>query len=175
MKRCIFILNAFILNCTCVSETFKKNHPDTPVFFQKVEDFIEESGPTPADFRKKHGKVPVVLFGSPCQSFSGANRDVDHNSEKDLYRKNLYLKLIDTMKVSDALIGLSENVEGIWRRPNVYFLKKSILDHLRAGYQVRVRLVRTEKSSFNWRATSWHALTLSFSLSNFLASLECIW
>lgn len=31
-----------------------------------------------------------------------------------------------------------------WRRPNVYFLKKIVLDHLCAGYQVRVRLHRAQ-------------------------------
>ena len=44
------------------------------------------------------------------------------------------------MKTTGALVGVFENVEGMWRRPNIYFLKKIVLDHLRAGYQVRVRL-----------------------------------
>jgi DNA (cytosine-5)-methyltransferase 1 len=123
-------------------ETFKKNHPETPVFCAKVEDFIEENGPTPAHFREKCGSVAVVLASPPCQSYSGSNRNVDHNSEKDLYRKGLSLKFFDAVRVSGALIGVFENVEGMWRRPNVYFLKKIVLDHIRAGYQVRVRLHR---------------------------------
>ena len=84
----------------------------------------------------------MVLCSPPCQSFSGSNRDVDHNSEKDLYRKGLSLKFFDAMETSGALIGVFENVEGMWRRPNIYFLKKIVLNHIRAGYQVRVRLHR---------------------------------
>lgn len=34
-------------------DTFKKNHPDTPVYHQKVEDFLDEYGPTPIQFREK--------------------------------------------------------------------------------------------------------------------------
>lgn len=122
------------------SDTFEKNNPETPVYCQKVEDFLEDSGPTPVEFRNKHGKVLAIVCSPPCQSFSTANRDVEHNSEEDLYRKNLSLKFFDAMEVSGALIGVFENVEGMWRRPNIYFLKKIVLDHIRAGYQVRVRL-----------------------------------
>jgi DNA (cytosine-5)-methyltransferase 1 len=121
-------------------QTFAKNNPETPVYCTKVEDFLEEHGPAPADFRKKHGRCDVILFSSPCQSFSGSNRDVDHNSEKDLYRKNLSLKFTETMQTTGALVGVLENVEGMWRRPNVYFLKRICLDLLRTGYHFRVRL-----------------------------------
>lgn len=44
------------------------------------------------------------------------------------------------MKTTGAQIGVFENVEGMWRKPNVYFLKKIVLNFLRANYQVRVRL-----------------------------------
>jgi site-specific DNA-cytosine methylase len=118
-------------------KTFEKNNPEAKVFCQKVEDFIEENGPTPADFCEKQGRVSLVICSPPCQSFSGCNRDVDHNGEKDLYRKNLSLKFYDAMRVTGALVGVFENVEGMWRRPNVYYLKKIVLDHIRAGYQVR--------------------------------------
>jgi len=79
-----------------------------------VEDFLDENGPTPKDFAKKYGNVPLLLCTPPCQSFSGSNRDVDHNSEKDLYRKNLSLKFFDAMQTSGALVGVFENVEGMW-------------------------------------------------------------
>ena len=121
-------------------DTFSQNNPDTPVHCMKVEDFIEESGPTPTDFQEKHGRCDVILYSSPCQSFSGSNRDVDHNSEKDLYRKGLSLQFVDAMKTTGALAGVLENVEGMWRRPNVYFLKKICWDLLRNGYQFRTRL-----------------------------------
>lgn len=124
------------------THTFAKNNPETPVFCQKVEDFLEENGPTPEIFKSKIGRTDVLTWCSPCQSFSGSNRDVDHNGEKDLYRKYLSTQFVDGMKVTGALIGVFENVEGIWRRPNVYFLKKMILEFLRAGYQARVRLHR---------------------------------
>jgi len=88
------------------------------------------------------GRCALVLCASPCQSFSGSNRNVDHNSEKDLYRKRLSFTLIDSVIGTGALVGVLENVEGMWRRPNVYFLKKIVLEFLRAGYQVRVRLHR---------------------------------
>lgn len=124
-------------------ETLRHNDTDgTKVYCQKVEDFLEESGPSPAHFRKRHGKTDVLVCTPPCQSFSGSNRDVDHNGKLDLYRKGLSLKFFDAMQLSGALIGVFENVEGIWRRPNVYFLKKIVLNHIRAGYQVRVRLHR---------------------------------
>lgn len=134
----LFVSHSFCLD----SKTLEKNHPGTKVYCEKVEDFIEASGPSAGDFRKKHGNMPFITCTPPCQSFSGSNRDVDHNSEEDLYRKNLSLKFFDAMQVSGALIGVFENVEGMWRRPNVYFLKKIVLDHIRAGYQVRVRLHR---------------------------------
>ena len=121
-------------------KTFSENNPDTPVHHMKVEDFLEESGPTADDFQKKHGRCHVILFSSPCQSFSGSNRDVDHNSEKDLYRKGLSLKFVPAMLTTGALAGVLENVEGMWRRPNVYFLKKICRDLLRNGFQFRTRL-----------------------------------
>lgn len=69
---------------------------------------------------------------------------MDHNSELGLYRKGLSLKYVDAVKTSGSLLGVFENVEGMWRRPNVYFLKKIVLDFLRAGFQVRVRLHRAK-------------------------------
>jgi len=113
-------------------DTFTKNNPETPVYHMKVEDFMEKHGPSTT--------CDAFLFSSPCQSFSGSNRDVDHNSEKDLYRKGLSLGFVDAMKVLDAKIGVLENVEGMWRRPNVYFLKKICVDLLRTGHHFRVRL-----------------------------------
>lgn len=122
-------------------KTFEKNNPETPVYCETVEDFLEKNGPKPADFRKNlQGSVECILWSSPCQSFSRLNRDVDHNGEKDLYRKRLSLKFVDAMQSTGALIGVLENVEGMWARPNVYFLKKIVLDLLRTGHQVRVRL-----------------------------------
>ncbi|CAB9523497.1 methyltransferase 1 [Seminavis robusta] len=123
-------------------ETLAKNNPETKVFCQKVEDFLEESGPTPVEFEKRHGKALASTCAPSCQSFSGINRDVDHNGEKDLYRKNLSLKFVDAMKRSGTLVSVFENVEGMWRRPNVYFLKKIVIDLIRLGYQARVRLYR---------------------------------
>lgn len=86
--------------------------------------------------------MEVIGYTPPCQSFSGSNRDVDHNSEKDLYRKNLSVQFVDAMKTSGAPVGIFENVEGMWRRPNIYFLKKIVFDLLVEGFQVRVRLHR---------------------------------
>jgi DNA (cytosine-5)-methyltransferase 1 len=123
-------------------KTFAKNNPETKVYCQKVEDFLEESGPSPVEFEEKHGRLAALFCSPPCQSFSGSNRDVDHNGELDLYRKGLSLKFVDAMKISGSLVGVFENVEGIWRRPNIYFLKKIVLDLIRADYQVRVRLYR---------------------------------
>jgi DNA (cytosine-5)-methyltransferase 1 len=127
--------------------TFKLNckDPDTKVYETKVESFLEEFGPTPTEFEKAHGKIDVCFASPPCQSFSGSNRDVDHNGEKDLYRKGLSLKFFDANQTSGALIGVFENVEGMWRRPNIYFLKKIVLDHLQAGWQVRVGLHRAHR------------------------------
>ncbi|KAL3924399.1 MAG: hypothetical protein SGILL_001075 [Bacillariaceae sp.] len=128
-------------------DTFKHNckDPYTKVYLQKVEDFLDEFGPTPTEFEEAHGKIDVLFASPPCQSFSGSNRDVDHNGEKDLYRKGLSLKFFDANQTSGALIGVFENVEGMWRRPNIYFLKKIVFDHLRAGWQVRVGLHRAHK------------------------------
>ena len=111
----------------CRSETFRKNNPETPVYCQKVEDFVEESGPTPADFRKRHGPVTALLCSPPCQSFSGSNRNVDHNSEKDLYRKGLSLQFVDAMVTSGALVGVFENVEGMVRMGSLLFVTAILL------------------------------------------------
>ena len=55
------------------------------------------------------GRVDLVLCSPPCQSFSGSNREVDHNGEADLYRKGLSLKFFDAMQVTGALVGMPIN------------------------------------------------------------------
>ena len=143
---------------------------------------MELTESTNSIFFFEDGSVDLVLCSPPCQSYSGSSRDVDHNSEEDLYRKDLSLKFFDAMQVTGALVGrvvhsvplldlfllhgrdgnhieedltsiyfmlllvgVFENVEGMWRRPNIYFFKKICMDHIRAGYQVRTRLLRAHK------------------------------
>jgi DNA (cytosine-5)-methyltransferase 1 len=115
------------------AKTFKKNNPDVPVYRGDVNDFIKEYDGS------KIGRVDVIHTSSPCQGFSKDNRDGGQNDEKC---NELSYAFVDLLRITGALVGVFENVTGMWDEDNIRYLRKLLIDTIALGYQVRVQKLR---------------------------------
>ena len=64
-------------------------------------------------FRDKHGKIPVIIGGPPCQSFSWAGRRLIDDP-----RNNLFLHYVRFVKIIQPEIFILENVPGLTSKKN---------------------------------------------------------
>lgn len=84
------------------AETFKKNHPETKVLNEDINDI---------DLAKIDIKAPFILFGGPpCQGFSLSNTKTRNNENKNNHLFNKYFEWVETLQPTWFLF---ENVEGI--------------------------------------------------------------
>jgi site-specific DNA-cytosine methylase len=114
--------------------TLKSNNPNVPVLQTCVKDFLR-------DYDRLHcllGRIDHIHFSSPCQDFSRANRY--QHSRRD--RADLTLLLLDFVKKTSCATAAFENVEGIFSRNNISYLKKLSMGLIRLGYQMRCSILR---------------------------------
>jgi len=135
-------VKAVELNDAAVN-TFQHNNPDVPVFHGDVNDFTRNMKEDP-EFRKNVGRVDAIHVSSPCQGFSGANRNGGQN---DHINNALSYTFVDWLKVTKALVGTFENVEGMWRKKGMPYLRKLLIGTMAEGYQVRLMVLRGESGS----------------------------
>lgn len=84
------------------AETFKKNHPETNVLNQDINDI---------DLNLLKLPSPFILFGGPpCQGFSLSNTKTRNNENSNNYLFNKYFEWVAQLRPSWFLF---ENVEGI--------------------------------------------------------------
>jgi DNA (cytosine-5)-methyltransferase 1 len=126
VKICIAIENN-----AYAAQTYMKNHKDTTVVIDNIENITE--------FNFDRKKETVVLFGGPpCQGYSYSNRKT-RNSQNP---KNwLFKEFIRCAKLIMPDWIVMENVPGLKRMDNGFFLK-SICDDLRdLGFTPNVKIL----------------------------------
>ena len=94
--------------------------------------------------RKKDQVVHLLHVSSPCQGFSGANRGAIDNKGNN----ELSLSFVEGLKKTGALVGVFENVTGIWKTTGIQYLRKIFLGLLENGYQFRTMILRGQLTLF---------------------------
>lgn len=117
--------------------TFKHNNPGVPVYHGDIQEFIRQMEDD--DFRTNMGRIDVIHTSSPCQGFSKANRNGGQNDDAN---NRLSYTFVDLLRLTDALVGTFENVEGMWTKKGMPYLRKILVDCIALGYQVRVKILR---------------------------------
>ena len=82
-----------------------------------------------------------IHTSSPCQGFSKANPPGGQNDDDN---NRLASTFPDLLRVTGALVGSFENVEGMWSKKGMPYLRKVLIDCIELGYQVRVKILRCE-------------------------------
>src|SRR3989344_1936250 len=82
-------------------------------------------------------KVDIVLGGFPCQDFSHAGKRKGFNSKRGL----LYQSMIDTIKKTNPLVFVAENVPGLLTMHECNAIKTIVKDFGNAGYNVSYKLL----------------------------------
>ena len=114
-------------------KTFKLNNPEVDVYEGDIRKFIEK-------FQKKaSGRIDFIHTSSPCQGFSKANRTGGKNDERN---NELSYTFVDLLRVTGALVGVFENVDGMWMRKNIHYLHKILVSCIDLGYQVKVQRLK---------------------------------
>jgi len=119
-------------------DTFELNNPGVPTYRGDVNKFIEKFETDP-DYRKSLGNIDAVHVSSPCQGFSKANRFGGQNDE---INNKLSYTFVHFLRISNAKIGVFENVEGMWSTKGMSYLRKLLVGCIGLGYQVRVQILR---------------------------------
>lgn len=121
-------------------KTFEYNNPGVPTWEGDVNKFIHKLDTDP-EYRKSFGRLDVIHASSPCQGFSKANRN-PVETEKDAINNKLSYSFVDLLRVTDALMGVFENVEGMWSTKGMPYLQKMLVDCIGMGYQVRIMILK---------------------------------
>jgi len=133
------------------------------VYNGDIRDFIKKADKD-LDLLKLARRADAIHISSPCQGFSGLNRTRDtgvYNDEKanngianeegegiaEDNRNQMLNKLSftfhDFLRISDARVGVFENVSAMWSAIGMPYLRKLALGCLQLGYQVRVHILHT--------------------------------
>ena len=119
-------------------KTFKHNNHGVPCFLGDIRDFLHKME-NEAAFRQSLGRIDAIHTSSPCQGFSKANRNGGQNDEAN---NELAYTFPHLLRVTGALVGAFENVEGMWTKKGMPYLRKVLVDCIELGYQVRVKILR---------------------------------
>jgi len=119
-------------------KTFQLNNPKVPVYADDVNKFIEKYEKDP-QYQKLVGHVDAVHASSPCQGFSKANRNGGQNDDRN---NELSYSFVNLLRITNAKVGVFENVEGMWTVKGMPYLRKLLVGCLGLGYQVRVQILR---------------------------------
>ena len=120
-------------NDSAASETYMKNHTETPFIEKDIENISEKEVLNLISNKKTH----VLVGGIPCQSFSMAgyrNRKGIDNSKDP--RHFLYKQFFRILDISNPDIAVIENVKGIISANNGTVLNAIIDSFLNRGYSV---------------------------------------
>lgn len=119
-------------------KTFKHNCPEVPTYEGDILEFIQKFESN-EEYRTSMGRVDAIHVSSPCQGFSKANRNGGQNDETN---NKLSYTFVDFLRMSGALVGVFENVEGVWSKKGMPYLKRLLIDCVKMGYQTRVQILR---------------------------------
>jgi len=119
-------------------DTLRSNHPHIKVYQGCIKQFVQNYA-----FLKSEigiGEVDHLHFSSPCQEFSNANRFKGSNTD----RADLSLLLIDLVRLTGCQTAVFENVEGIWTRMSIQYMKNICKDLIELGYQMKVTTLQSQ-------------------------------
>ena len=125
--------------CPKAVKTFEHNNPGVPTYCGDILEFIKTIEENEGA-RKALGRIDVVHVSSPCQGFSLLNPGTV-DPEVDRKRNELSYTLPTLLKLTGALVGVLENVMGMWVKGQAY-LRKILIDCIAMGYQVRVKVIQ---------------------------------
>lgn len=113
------------------AQTYMKNHKDTTVVIDSIENVTE--------FRFDKKSESVVLFGGPpCQGYSSSNRKTRNTQNPKNW---LFKEFIRCTKLIMPDWIVMENVPGLKRMDNGFFLKKICDDLVELGYTTNVKIL----------------------------------
>ena len=116
-------------------QTFRYNNPESADAVESIDvnEFLKV-------YKVKNGRqVHLLHASSPCQGFSRANRLGGKQDDKN---NELALTFTKGLKKTNALMGVFENVEGMWSRKGIFYLRKILMDLVEMNYQFRVMILR---------------------------------
>ncbi len=117
-------------------ETIKKNHKNTSTICGDIRKI------NPKDCKKlvtTKSKNIVITAGVPCQGFSRSNRKQHDDDERNFYFTEL-LKFVEEFNPSAVIV---ENVSGIAKAKEGYFLKTISNEISKLGYKVHTNLINS--------------------------------
>lgn len=126
------VAKAVELDAQCI-ETYTGAHSNSSVYGGDVNDFLAKYAKNKG-YRDSVGTFHHVHASSPCQGFSGANRNGGQN---DKANNDLSLCFVDAVRIFSPLTATFENVMGMWRRGHINYLRDIIRGLLELGYQCR--------------------------------------
>jgi DNA (cytosine-5)-methyltransferase 1 len=109
------------------TETFKHNHPETPVICADVSNLTEDELLSLTQNRK----VQVVIGGPPCQGFSLAGRRLQDDPKNQLFKE--YVRIVDILKPD---VFVFENVVGLVSMQGGLVLEAICSEFSRIGYEI---------------------------------------
>ena len=121
-------------------KTYKKNNPDIPVYRGDIEKFLAKLEQDET-YNKTCGRVDIVHASCPGQGFSKANRG-KKPGKNDEANNQLSLVFPQILETTKPLVGIFENVDGMWSKKGMSILKKIIIECIALGYQVRHKVLR---------------------------------
>ena len=117
-------------------ETIRKNHKNTSTICGDIRKI------KPKDCKKliTTGKSNIVITaGVPCQGFSRSNRKQHDDDERNFYFRE-FLKFVEEFNPSAVIV---ENVSGIAKAKEGYFLKTISNEISKLGYKVHTNLINS--------------------------------
>ncbi len=119
-------------------ETIKRNHKNTSTICGDIRKI------KPKDCKKlvttKNSNI-VITGGVPCQGFSRSNRKQHDDDERNFYFREL-LKFVEEFNPSAVIV---ENVSGIAKAKEGYFLKTISDEIAKLGYKVHTSLINSSE------------------------------
>ena len=119
-----------------IAESFKKNHPNTIIDSTDIRDIDFEK-----TFRKYENKIDVVMGGPPCQGFSQKGKRIGISDERNF----MFQQFVKVVKIVKPEFFLLENVPNILSAEDGYFKDEIIKMFTKLGYEVKAKILKTEK------------------------------
>eukprot|EP00977_Amphora_coffeiformis_P012855 scaffold3257_cov152-Amphora_coffeaeformis.AAC.4 len=119
-------------------KTFCRNNPEDAAAAQEicVLEFIQND-------LSSLGSVEVLHASSPCQGFSSANRRATNVelTDKDKANNELAMTFPAALGESKSLVGIFENVPGIWSKRGMPYLRRMLFELVDMNYMFRTMVL----------------------------------
>jgi len=128
-------VKAVDLDSAAIKTFVRNNNQDEKLAYKgTVQQFLDDLQSNKGGWGDEMKETTVAHASPPCQGFSAANIDGGKNDEANRRQSLLFVEIL---RILQSPFGTFENVEGMWRRKHVHYLRKIINDLLGLGYQAR--------------------------------------